>query len=252
MKSNGLKFGLIGLAGGMVGGMFGVGGGIIMIPLLTWQGFTQKEAQGTSLAATIPLAIVSGAMYFKAGSLDLISALPMATGGVIGAFIGSGLVKRFTNRLLYRLFGLMLLIIAIRHAMTVLGLGSGDDSGQTHVFLAFLAGVLAGCVSGFFGVGGGVVFVPSGVQLLGLGEKAAQGASFVAIIPTALVGFLRYHASGEVRINGIGMIIMGAVLGSFIGSAVAVNIKDTPLALCFSAFIAIIALKRLIGRNPQG
>jgi hypothetical protein len=231
--------------------MLGVGGGVIMIPLLTWAGLTQKRAQGTSLSATVPLAVVGAASYLRVGCLDLPSATHLAIGGVIGAYIGAGLVRRLSNRLLYRLFGAMLLVVAIRHAMTVLTVVNGT-AGNPIPFLAFPAGVIAGFVSGFFGVGGGVVFVPAGVQFLGLGEKVAQGGSFVAIIPTAVIGFLRYHKTGETQGDAILPLIIGAVVGSLISSNIAVGIADVPLAIVFSVLLAAVALRRLIGINLQG
>jgi hypothetical protein len=249
VKVNWAKFSLIGLAGGFIGGMFGVGGGIIMVPLLTWAGFTQKQAQGTSLSATVPLALISATIYAAAGSVNLHSAIPLALGGVIGAYIGTALVRRFSNRLLYQLFNIMLLLIAIRHATSVLGIIRFMQPGTTIAILAFPAGILAGFVSGFFGVGGGVVFVPTGVQFLGLGEKVAQGSSFLAIIPTALLGFFRYHSSGYTRVPVIAPIIIGAVMGSIISSVIAIDINDKPLALAFSVFLALVAIRRIFVSN---
>jgi hypothetical protein len=247
-----INYCLVGMVGGGVGGMLGVGGGIIMVPLLTWLGLTQKRAQGTSLSATIPLAIVSAASYFHAGRINLLAALPLAAGGVIGAYLGAGLVRYLSNRLLYRLFGVMLLIIAARHAITVLATAEANQAGGTFPLLALLAGVAAGFVSGFFGVGGGVIFVPTGVQLLSLNERSAHGSSFIAIIPTALIGFIRYYRTGEIQRDVIPPLILGAIIGGLAGANVAVGIADVPLALIFAAFLGIVALRRLLGKNPQG
>ncbi len=222
-----------------------------MIPLLTWAGLTQKQAQGTSLSATVPLAMISAGIYIHAGSVDLASAIPLALGGVSGAYIGTTLVRRFSNRLLYLLFSIMLLIVAIRHATSVLEIARFIPPGTTVSYMAFPAGVFAGFISGFFGVGGGVVFVPTGVQLLGLGEKAAQGSSFLAIIPTALLGFLRYRGSGDTHPIALVPIISGAIIGSIVSSSIAVNISDKPLALAFSGFLALVAIRRLISAFPQ-
>ena len=243
---------LVGLAGGTVGGFMGVGGGIIMVPLLTWVGLTQKRAQGTSLSATVPLAIISLIIYFHTPGFNLSAAVPLAIGGVVGAYAGSGLVRRFSNRKLYRLFGIFLLIVALRHAYTIItGDISPDATHHVSPLIAGLAGIAAGLVSGLFGVGGGVVFVPAGVQLLGLGEKAAHGASFAAIIPTALVGIFRYRSSGDLETTILLPLIIGAISGSFLSSIIAINLSDEILAIAFSVFLGLVGLKRLVGRNSQ-
>jgi len=243
---------LIGLAGGAVGGFMGVGGGIIMVPLLTWVGLAQKRAQGTSLSATVPLAIIGLMIYFRTPDFNLFAALPLAAGGVVGAYAGSGLVRRFSNRRLYRLFGVFLLIVAIRHAYSIItGDVSPDASQHVSPLIAGLAGITAGLASGFFGVGGGVVFVPAGVQLLGLGEKAAHGASFGAIIPTALVGIFRYKSSGDLETTASLPLIAGAICGSFLSSIIAINLSDEILAIAFSVLLGLVGLKRLVGHNSQ-
>lgn len=243
---------LVGLAGGAVGGFMGVGGGIIMVPLLTWVGFNQKRAQGTSLSATVPLAIIGLMIYFHTPDFSLSAAIPLAIGGVVGAYVGSGLVRRFSNRKLYRLFGIFLLIVAARHAYSIItGDIFPDASYHESPLITGLAGVVAGLVSGFFGVGGGVVFVPASVQLLGLGEKAAHGASFAAIIPTALVGIFRYRSSGDLETTASLPLIIGAIGGSFLSSIIAINLSDEILAIAFSVFLGLVGLKRLVGRNSQ-
>jgi len=232
--------------------MLGVGGGIIMVPLLTWLGVTQKRAQGTSLSATIPLAVVSAASYYHAGCINFQAALPLAAGGVIGAYIGSGFVRYLSNRLLYRLFGMMLVILAARHAFTVLTSTAAGQAAGTFPLLALLAGVAAGFVSGFFGVGGGVIFVPTGVQFLSLNEKSAHGSSFIAIIPTAIIGLIRYYRAGDIQRDVVLPLIVGAIVGGLAGANIAVGVADVPLALIFSAFLGIVGIRRLVGKNPQG
>ncbi len=243
---------LIGLAGGLIGGLMGVGGGIIMIPLLTWYGLSQKRAQGSSLIATVPLAVVGVIVYSRDPGFNWIAAVPLAIGGVVGAYIGSGLVKRFTNRAMYKLFGAMLLILAIRHGYTAF-LGAGTEPGQAVVspLLAGLTGGVAGFVSGFFGVGGGVVFVPAGVQLLGLAEKTAHGTSLCAIIPTALVGLFRYRQAGEIEVAAGLPLAAGAVIGSLISSSVALGVADIYLAIIFALFLGLTGLRRLLSRTER-
>jgi uncharacterized membrane protein YfcA len=242
---------LIGLAGGLIGGLMGVGGGIIMIPLLTWYGLGQKRAQGTSLTATVPLALVGAIIYSREPNFDYHAAIPLAIGGVVGAYIGAGVVRRFSNRILFKLFGLLLILLAARHAFSAFIEPSIEfDTHMVSPLFAGLTGVFAGFVSGFFGVGGGVVFVPAGVQLLSLAEKAAHGASLTAIIPTALVGVFRYRSAGEIETPACIPLIIGAVAGSLVSSLMALEISDKYLAIVFAAFLALVGLRRLFRNNP--
>jgi uncharacterized membrane protein YfcA len=94
--------------------------------------------------------------------------------------------------------------------------------------------------------------VPAGVQLLGLGEKVAHGVSLAAIIPTALIGFFRYRAAGDLEARACSPLIAGAIVGGIISAYWATALANLTLAITFAVFLALIGLRRLIGRNPQG
>lgn len=110
-----IGIGIIGLLGGFVSGLFGVGGGVLFVPLLVLFLHTNLHlAIGTSLAAIVPTALVGAIRHFSAGSVDLRVALALALCAMGGAWLGAELSLRLDLILLRRLFALFLFFIAFR------------------------------------------------------------------------------------------------------------------------------------------
>lgn len=104
---------LVGLAGGGLSGLLGVGGGVIMVPLLVLFGrYGQREAHALSLGAIIPIGVVGVATYGAAGEVRVVHAGALALGAVVGASWGVQLLVRADERLLKGAFGLFLLAVA--------------------------------------------------------------------------------------------------------------------------------------------
>jgi uncharacterized protein len=104
----------IGLGGGLLSGLLGVGGGIVMVPLLVlWAGYAQREAHATSLGAIIPISIAGIATYVVAGEVRYGTALALAAGSVVGAPIGARLLSRMDERLLKIVFGVFLVGVSV-------------------------------------------------------------------------------------------------------------------------------------------
>ena len=110
-------FGLIGvgLFAGLMGGLLGVGGGIVTVPMLMlFFGIEAKLAIGTSLAAIVPTAIMAAARHAHLGNVDWKLAGLVATGAVVGAFIGASATNHVSGEWLRRLFAAFLIVTAIR------------------------------------------------------------------------------------------------------------------------------------------
>lgn len=104
----------IGLVGGLLSGLLGVGGGIIMVPLLVfWAAYGQRDAHALSLGAIIPISIAGIATFGAAGEVHWWDALALAAGSMVGARIGAGLLARIDERLLRVIFGIFLVGVAI-------------------------------------------------------------------------------------------------------------------------------------------
>ena len=107
---------LIGLLTGALAGMLGIGGAIIMVPALVFiMGFSQHLAQGTSLAVMLPpIGIIAAYNYFKAGQVNLKFAVILAIAFVVGSYFGSKFALTLPQPVLKKIFGALLLLVAIR------------------------------------------------------------------------------------------------------------------------------------------
>ena len=107
---------LIGLAGGVLSGMFGVGGGIIIVPAFVFfLGMTQHQAQGTSLGLMLlPIGVLAAYNYHKTGNLDIKAGLIVAFTFVIGGYFGSKLSLSIDQLLLKRIFGVLMLFVSVK------------------------------------------------------------------------------------------------------------------------------------------
>ncbi|HZT85863.1 MAG TPA: sulfite exporter TauE/SafE family protein [Gaiellaceae bacterium] len=104
----------IGLGGGLLSGLLGVGGGIVMVPLLVlWAAYPQRDAHAISLGAIIPISIAGIAAYGVAGDVRYWQALALAAGSIVGARIGAGWLARIDERVLQVVFGAFLVGVAL-------------------------------------------------------------------------------------------------------------------------------------------
>ncbi len=101
---------LAGMLAGLVNGLFGMGGGMILVPAFTRLAkMEQKTALATSVAVIAPLCALSASIYFFKGTLDFAAAAPFLLGGLIGGVLGGRLFMRVSPTLLRRGFGLLLI-----------------------------------------------------------------------------------------------------------------------------------------------
>jgi uncharacterized protein len=107
------KLAAIGIGGGLLAGLLGVGGGVVMVPLLVlWASYGQREAHAISLGAIIPISIAGIATYGVAGEVRWWQALGLAAGSIVGAQVGAGILARIDERLLKIVFGTFLIGVA--------------------------------------------------------------------------------------------------------------------------------------------
>ena len=105
---------LIGMSAGLVGGLLGIGGGVVLVPMMVaLLAFTQEEAHGTSLGVIVLLALSGAILYAVQGNIDWVLAGGLAVGGAIGAVVGARLMVRVPTRRLRQGFGVLLLATAV-------------------------------------------------------------------------------------------------------------------------------------------
>jgi len=104
----------IGAVAGLMSGLFGVGGGILMVPgMVMLAGFAQHRAHATSLAGIVPVAAVGAFVFGRADSVDLLAALLLAVGSLLGVQVGARVMDRLSGENLTRAFGGFLVVLAI-------------------------------------------------------------------------------------------------------------------------------------------
>jgi uncharacterized membrane protein YfcA len=243
----------IGLAAGLLSGLFGVGGGTVIVPMLVLLlGFDQRLAAGTSLAAIVPTATVGVISYAVHGSVAWIPALILAAGAVAGAQIGSWLLARLPqNTLRWGFVGFLVVVIIMlfvvipsRDAELVLTLPLG-------IALAGL-GVFTGIMAGLLGVGGGVVVVPALMFLFGTSDLVAKGTSLLMMIPTALSGTVGNVRRGNVDLAAAALIGVAACTTTAVGAWIATLLDPFVSNILFAAFLTFIAAQLAVRASRAG
>jgi uncharacterized membrane protein YfcA len=100
----------LGVVTGIANGLFGSGGGIIAVPMLQKTGISVKKSHAASIAVTLPLSVVSAVFYSMKGTFQWKDAVVLIPFGLIGAVIGGFLIKKISNKMLRRIFGIILIL----------------------------------------------------------------------------------------------------------------------------------------------
>jgi len=244
----------IGGIGGLAGGLLGVGGGFVLVPLqVIWARRDHHRAIGTSLTAILPIAIVAAATYYfgsSAPQADLPVAFFLAVGGVFGALLGALASRRISGRALSVLVAILLVGAGLKELYDAL-VGTGPHlveaavpvfGAQDYALIA-AGGLVIGVVSGLTGVGGGILVVPLLALGFGLGQRVAQGTSLIAILPTAAIGALTHQRSGNVDLRAASWMAAGGVPAALLGSALALWLPARALGGLFGVFLLVAATR---------
>lgn len=238
---------IVGLFGGFMSGLFGVGGGIVMVPLLiTLVRLDQRQAAATSLVAIVPAAVAGSTSYLTGGAVDLLAGALIGGGGVAGSIIGTRLLRRLPVSWLRWLFLLLLAAVAVRTLTEVPLRGAGMQIDWAAAGGLLLLGLGMGIASGLFGIGGGVLAVPVLIALFGADDLLAKGTSLAAMIVTALAGSALNWRAGLVRpLDGL-IVGVAAVASSFGGVAVAFLLSPALASVLFAALILVSAAQLVL------
>ncbi len=248
---------LAGLVAGVAGGLFGVGGGVVLIPILT--GFfhlTQHQAHGTSLAAIGATAIASLVVYGAHANVAWGTAALVAVASVLTARYGARLAARTPTRELRRAFAVFLALVAVRLLWKVPpGLGAALQALPARIAFDLALGAAVGVLSGFMGVGGGILAVPAFALALGMPQQLAQGTSLAVILVTAPAGAFEHHRRHNVALSLLPWLALGAAAGGPAASWLAHRLPQSVLARGFAVFLLVNAVQLWIragmGRKAQ-
>ena len=115
--------------------------------------------------------------------------------------------------------------------------------------LCVLMGLVAGALSGIFGIGGGIILIPAMIFLLGLTQHQAQGTTLAAMIPPiGLLAAWKYWQAGNVKIGIAAFICIGFFIGGLMGATFAQQMPDPVLKKIFGVFLFVVSLTMIIGK----
>lgn len=241
---------LLGLCVGILVGLFGIGGGLVLVPALVYLlGMEQHMAQGTSLFILLPpLGLGALLAYWKRGQVDLRAGLLCALGMLGGSYAGSLIAMPIRPMQLKGAFGCFLILSAVLlwrktqlQPTAVAGQFFAPASSPVSLLrqLAILAvATVCGIAAGLFGAGGGVLLVPFLGLLFDYEQLHAQGTSLIALVPpTGALAVLSYWHAGKVS-GHIGLLLMpGIFLGGIAGSRIADMLQPRRMRQIFAAIV---------------
>lgn len=244
---------LIGLIAGSVGGLVGVGGGVIIVPLMTETlNFRQHEAHGTSLVAVVFTGIAGSAIYYLHGSADLAVAAVLAGMALCTVRLGAKHCCVLPELTLKRYFGIFLILVAALFLLKPVMPHIVEASSPAWIRWSVLVvlGALTGFISGVMGVGGGTFMVPMMVLFAGISQHMAQGISLLAMIPASMVGAWTHWERKNVQTTRLPGLIVGVLAGSYAGGSFAHLIPERELRLLFTALLLYTSLRYLRAKPP--
>ena len=236
-----------GVGAGFLSGLFGVGGGLVIVPaLMAVLGMDQRRASATSLAAIIVTAAVGSGTYALHGEVSWAGGALLVVGALVGSQIGVWLPAPSLPWILIG-FTLFVIVSQYLHVPTREGTVSLTLASCT---LMILVGLCAGILSGLVGVGGGSVIVPGMELAVGAGDLIARGTSLLVMIPTGIAGTVTNLRHGMVDLR-IGLIVgASAAATAPVGRLVATLVSPSVGAILFNIFLlSIIASTILMMRR---
>ncbi len=265
-----LLFGVSILAG-FVGAMSGMGGGVILIPALTLLGFDIKHAIGISIISVIATSSGSASAYVRDHITNLKIGMFLEMFTIVGALVGAAITLVSSDAPLFIIFGIVLLaswavLFFQRHGSyhpashqdgvsKWLELKGSYYDQATHEQIdyrgvrAYLGGPLmfgAGMIAGLLGIGAGALKVLIHDLVMGLPPKVSTTTSNLIIGVTALAGASVYLAAGLIDPALAGPVILGIILGAFIGTRVLVRLTNQSVRLFFLVILLILGVEMIL------
>ena len=239
---------LLGVAAGVFGGMFGVGGGLVMVPgMVLLMSMPQHRAHATSVAAIVASASAAVVPLAIEGKVHGDTAAFILVGGIIGASLGARFISRIPELWLARAFVVIVLVAATRMALQGGDGGTGAFGSQTLDVLdglGFVAiGLAAGTLAAMLGIGGGIVFVPALVTLFGFAQHEAQATSLAVIVPTTAVAAWVHSRAGRVDWPKALALGAGGLVGGVVGAWSALSVDGLILQRSFAAILVFVAFR---------
>lgn len=238
----------IGIAAGAFGGLLGVGGGVIMVPLLTSvAGLTQHEAHAASLAGTVVTGLGGALTYAADQAVDFRVALILASVSVFATYAVAYHAARVPALKLRGVFGGFLILAAVLLIARDELLGLRAPAGSLTTIFLIATGLLVGVAAGLLGVGGGALMVPLLVIGVGMTQHVAQGTSLAAMIPSGVSGTFAHWRTGALRRDAVLGLAPGTILGSWTGGQFALGMAASTLQIVFAVALTLLGINYILG-----
>jgi hypothetical protein len=237
---------LLGSGVGLSLGLLGGGGSILTVPILVYLlGISARAAITTSLLIVGATALMGAWFHHRRGNLRAVVGATFGGVGIVAAYGGSQLSKRFEESALLTLFALIMLVVAAAmwRGRTHLEKAQVD---QYQLNKVILSGIGVGFLTGFLGVGGGFLIVPALVLFAGVPMKEAVGTSLLIIAINCAAGFVGHLANLNLNWTVTAAFTAGAIGGSFIGERIGRRLSPARLQKTFAVFIALVAVFLLV------
>jgi uncharacterized protein len=260
---------LFAIGAGTFGALVGIGGGLIIVPLLTVTlGVPIQLAIAASLLGVIAVSTSAGATYLKRGLADRRLGLVLLVATALGGLLGGYAAGLLDGRVLSAIFGLVLVASAAqmlrnrrRPVAAVVDLpsrleldssylepttGEQVDYRARRLGLGAAISVFAGAISGLLGVGGGIVNVPTMNLLMGVPIRVATTTSTYMLAATAAASAVIYYSRGQVDPLLAAPVVVGVVLGAQVGARLAARVPQQGLQLVFAGVAIFFAVQMLL------
>jgi len=243
----------IGLIAGIFGGLVGLGGGVLMVPLMvSIKKLGQHKAHGTSLVALVFTGIVGASTYALHNAVDVWAAALLSIAALWPARCGAKYCHELPELKLKRAFGVFLLFVSLFMLLKqYLPSYPYTDMGVSKVLILLITGAVTGFFSGLMGVGGGPLMIGGMVLLAGFDQHTAQGSSLLAMVPGGAVGAFTHWRLGNVETGFLKGLIPGIILGTYAGGSCAHLLPEFALRIIFAAVLIWTGIRYLKATPPS-
>ena len=233
----------LGFVAGVIGSIIGLGGGIVVVPVLTFLGIPHTLASSSSLFAAFSNSIASTASYAKQKRIDYRIGLKLGLASIPGTVLGALISAQTTPEIFKILFG-VLLVASCYYLFIKRNLGS-KQAVPSKQMLVVSSGIsfFAGILSSFFGIGGGIVFVPLMIIGLGLLVKNATATSQLILMFSSASGMITHALLGHAHFEYALLLSIGAFAGGLVGARLSLEIRETRLRILIIVVIIAAAIK---------
>jgi len=233
----------LGFAAGILGSMIGLGGGIIVVPILTFLGFPPTVAASNSLFAALSNSIASTISYSRQKRIEYFLGLKLGLLAIPGTILGAIISTDIAPDIFKILFGFVLVASAIYIFLRKQIESREKVISKQMILFAIGSSFFAGIISSFFGIGGGIIFVPLMVVGMGMSMKKAAPTSQLILLFASLSGVIVHSILGHPDFLQAGFLAIGSFFGGLVGAKLSLSIKERNLKILVSAVILIAAGK---------